>query len=262
MPSAFRHRKIMPEVPHSIPDLFSEHVHELGRALFNFYSSDLAPNARPELLPEAGAERRLEAVSSRPMILIRAKPAPLARLHERGRSLTSASVTRGARGQSASRGQGAERGSRTSHWTSTGAAWSHGLSSSHGRRARLGAQRHVGPDPLAWAWTSAPPLALRRGARAGQVGCPAPAPGPHGRTRSVEPPLCLGRYAGPERWRGRSASPRHGSARALTLATAPQEVLGAAPGGPSLASDTKAEHVARDGRRQDQPCGKKYKIRS
>ena len=36
----------MKEVPHSIPDLFSENVHELGRALFNFYSSDLTPNAR------------------------------------------------------------------------------------------------------------------------------------------------------------------------------------------------------------------------
>jgi hypothetical protein len=37
----------MQEVPHSIPDLFSKHVHELGRAFFNFYSSDLAPNHSP-----------------------------------------------------------------------------------------------------------------------------------------------------------------------------------------------------------------------
>jgi hypothetical protein len=61
MPSAFRHRKILKEVPHSIPDLFFENVHELGRALFNFYSFDLAPNARFQPLPEAAAtqERRL-----------------------------------------------------------------------------------------------------------------------------------------------------------------------------------------------------------
>jgi hypothetical protein len=53
-------------VPHSIPDLFSENVHELGRALFNFYSSDLAPNAGGEPRPIAGAtqERKLLGVGS------------------------------------------------------------------------------------------------------------------------------------------------------------------------------------------------------
>ena len=34
---------------------------------FYFFSAPLAPNARPELLPEAGAQRTLEAVSSRPL---------------------------------------------------------------------------------------------------------------------------------------------------------------------------------------------------
>jgi hypothetical protein len=42
-------------VPHSISDLCSETTPELGSALFGFSSSDLAPNARHELLPEAGA---------------------------------------------------------------------------------------------------------------------------------------------------------------------------------------------------------------
>jgi len=45
----------MKEVPHSIPDLFFENGHELGRALFNFYSFDLAPNASLHLLLEAAA---------------------------------------------------------------------------------------------------------------------------------------------------------------------------------------------------------------
>jgi hypothetical protein len=45
----------MKEVPHSILDLFSEKVYGLGRARFNFSSSDLTPNARHELRLEAGA---------------------------------------------------------------------------------------------------------------------------------------------------------------------------------------------------------------
>jgi hypothetical protein len=69
MPSAFRHRKLMKEVPHSIPDLFSENVHELGKIIFNYSSSALTPNAEPKLRLEAEAkhERTLYAVSPRPL---------------------------------------------------------------------------------------------------------------------------------------------------------------------------------------------------
>src|SRR5262245_12220188 len=68
MPSTFRHHKIRKEVPHSILDLYSEHVHKRGSALLNFSFSDLAPNAGAHLLPKAGAERTLEAVRCSPML--------------------------------------------------------------------------------------------------------------------------------------------------------------------------------------------------
>jgi len=55
MLSALRHRKTMQEVPHSIPDLFSERVHELRRALFDIASSDLAPNAQASATPGSGS---------------------------------------------------------------------------------------------------------------------------------------------------------------------------------------------------------------
>jgi hypothetical protein len=58
MPSAFHQRKRMKEVLHSILDLFSEKVYGLGRARFNFSSSDLTPNAQAHLLPEAGARHK------------------------------------------------------------------------------------------------------------------------------------------------------------------------------------------------------------
>ena len=59
----------MHDVSHSISDLFSETTPELRNALFGFSSSDLAPNARAHLLPEAAArhERTLEAVRCSPM---------------------------------------------------------------------------------------------------------------------------------------------------------------------------------------------------
>src|SRR5262245_20495638 len=67
MPPAFRHRKIMKEVPHSIPDLFSENAHELGRTLFSC-SSDLAPNARRQARRAVGAQRMLYAVACMPWL--------------------------------------------------------------------------------------------------------------------------------------------------------------------------------------------------
>jgi len=45
-------------------------VHEVGNKLYmdtNLLARGLEPNARPELRPEAGAQRTLEAVSSRPL---------------------------------------------------------------------------------------------------------------------------------------------------------------------------------------------------
>ena len=55
MPSAFSYCKKMHDVSHSISDLFSETMPELGRALLGCSSSDLAPNAGAHLRLEAGA---------------------------------------------------------------------------------------------------------------------------------------------------------------------------------------------------------------
>ena len=49
------------------------------------------------------------------------------------------------------------------------------------------------------------------------------------------------------------------SARAMLMATEPQDVCGADTGCPYLARDTKTEHVARDGRRQEHHGGKTHK---
>jgi len=94
------------------------------------------------------------------------------------------------------------------------------------------------------------------------VGGPSPEPGPHWRTPVVQPLLCLGRYEGTDMFLGRRESHENLSALAITMATEPQEVCGADTGCPYLDRETKTEHVARDGRRQDQHCGKNTKIRS
>ena len=46
---------------------------------------------------------------------------------------------------------------------------------------------------------------LRRCSQRVNVGCPSPAPEPHGRRRPLQPPLCVGRDEGTERFRGRRA---------------------------------------------------------
>ena len=68
---------------------------------------------------------------------------------------------------------------------------------------RVGAQRPFCPHPLACDWTSAPALVERRESCLVDVCCPSPEPETHWRTAPVQPPLCLGRYEGTERFLGR-----------------------------------------------------------
>jgi hypothetical protein len=60
-------------------------------------------------------------------------------------------------------------------------------------------------------------------------GCgPAPAPGPHWRVKHPPPARCLGRDEGTPCVRGRSGAHHRGAALAMPVATAPQDVCGAA----------------------------------
>src|SRR5687768_12793399 len=68
MPATLRSLRRTKDVTHSIPDLLPEHVHEISNSLFASSSPALASNARRHLLPEAGAQRRLEAVRCKPLL--------------------------------------------------------------------------------------------------------------------------------------------------------------------------------------------------
>src|SRR5215510_16533623 len=68
---------------------------------------------------------------------------------------------------------------------------------------RVRAHRPFCSDPLAFDWTSAPALVERRESCLVDVGCPSPEPETNWRTAPVQPPLCIGRYEGTERFLGR-----------------------------------------------------------
>ena len=73
-----------------------------------------------------------------------------------------------------------------------------------------------------------------------------PDPGPNWRTRGVEPPLGIGRYAGTDMSLGRRGPYERFSALAMALATEPPYVCGADTGGLGLLLEIKSAHVARD----------------
>lgn len=92
----------------------------------------------------------------------------------------------------------------TPHWTPKGCAWE--------PWARMADQRRRGtrvspsacrPDPGAWIGRALRLLDIRRSTRMVDGGCPAPAPGTHGRPDTVPPPSCSGRDEGTERFQGR-----------------------------------------------------------
>ena len=70
---------------------------------------------------------------------------------------------------------------------------------------RVGAHRPFCPNPLAFDWTSAPALVERRESCLVDVCCPSPEPETNWRTAPVQPPLCIGRYEGTERFLDRRA---------------------------------------------------------
>src|SRR5215471_16302460 len=72
---------------------------------------------------------------------------------------------------------------------------------------RVGAHRPFCPNPLAFDWTSAPALVERRESCLVDVCCPSPEPETNWRTAPVQPPLCIGRYEGTDRFLGRRAPP-------------------------------------------------------
>jgi len=60
-------------------------------------------------------------------------------------------------------------------------------------------------------------LAIRRWSAKVDGGCPAPAPGPHGRTPRVQPLFCRGRPEGTEQFRGRRDGQERCSAITITM---------------------------------------------
>ena len=78
------------------------------------------------------------------------------------------------------------------------------------------------------AGTRARPPAKRARGASGGLGCPAPAPGTHGRVPSAQPGFCVGREAGTTFVLGRSGDPPGGAARVPAGTRAPPAVVGAA----------------------------------
>lgn len=164
--------------------------------------------------------------------------------------------------KSSSMSQGAERGSRPPHWPRLGSAAHRVLSCSPCVSEREGAQRLFGPEPLAFAWTSAPALEIWRALLPVKVGCPSPEPGPHWHTHCVEPPLCLGRSEGTDTFLGRRKSHPCFSALAIAMVTEPPYVFGADTGCLACAQKSRQNTLPEDDDVRPNTAEKSWKIRS
>ena len=113
--------------------------------------------------------------------------------------------------------------------------------------ASVHAAAHGGFVPCSWrvAWTPTPPPVDAAGVAPGSRGCPSPDPPTNGRTRTVPPPRCRGRYEGPKTFLGRSGPPQQLSASAASTATAPPDVGGADPCCPHRQLDMTPAHGTR-----------------
>jgi hypothetical protein len=100
------------------------------------------------------------------------------------------------------------------------------------------------PDPAALIGRPLLLRTIRRWSNTVDGCCPSPAPGTTWRTRPVQPPLCVGRYEGTDRFLGRGR-PRAGlSVLAITMATEPPYVCGAATRHLHRAREMKSGHDA------------------
>jgi hypothetical protein len=91
------------------------------------------------------------------------------------------------------------------------------------------------------------------------VGCPSPAPAPHGRAPHAPPALCGGRSEGTTAWRGRSASPPCGSALGTAVLRAPPDGCGAATPRWQPCTASTSGPATGGGARQDPQGGKHNK---
>jgi len=135
----------------------------------------------------------------------------------------------------------------------------HGLSLSfvlgHACIAASWNAEHIGPFArILWPLIGHPLrlLYMRRESRSVDVGRPSPAPGTNWRPTSVQPRRCVGRYAGTERFRGRSGRHHRLSAITISMVTEPPDGCGADPLCLDRHVEIQPEHVARGRRRQDQ----------
>ena len=100
------------------------------------------------------------------------------------------------------------------------------------------------PDPCALIGRPLLLRTIRRWSNTVDVCCPSPEPGTHWRMRPVQPPLCVGRYEGMDRFLGRGR-PRAGlSVLAIIMATEPQYVCGAATRHLHRSTEMKSGHDA------------------
>jgi hypothetical protein len=149
----------------------------------------------------------------------RGQPGPSWRTLGPVRSLPEGNGVRRARSTPSCLSHGAGRVRPTPHGTAGGSAGDQ-RPAPHCHTASWNAPARVGPYPGSRRRCLDP--------RASEVGCPSPAPGPHGRTVTVQPLLCEGRDEGTATLRGRRGSPGRGAASAVSLAIAPQDGCGAA----------------------------------